>query len=73
MKLTVKAYPKSSRREVRKEDGIFKVYVTEPPDKGKANKAILGLLSEYFGVPKSNMRIIRGECNRTKVIEIGKE
>ena len=48
----------------------FKVYVTAPPEKGKANKKMIELLSEYFKVPKSQIRILKGEISRNKIVDI---
>jgi len=48
----------------------YKVYVTAPPEDGKANKKVIELLAEYFKVPKSQVRIIKGEISRNKIIEI---
>lgn len=49
---------------------LYKVCVTAAPEKGKANKKTIELLAEYFKVAKSQIRIIRGEISRNKIIEI---
>ena len=41
------------------------------PEGGKANAAVLKLLSKALGVPKSRLRIVQGETGRDKVVEIG--
>ena len=48
----------------------FRVYVTVVPEDGKANKAVLKLLSKTLGLPKSSLVIIKGETARDKVIEV---
>lgn len=48
----------------------YKVYVTAPPEDGKANKKLIELLAEHFGVAKSQVRIIKGEISRNKIVEI---
>lgn len=48
----------------------YKVYVTAPPEDGKANKKVIEVLSEYFKVAKSQVRIIKGEISRNKIVEI---
>ncbi len=48
----------------------YKVYVTVPPEKGKANKKMIELLSEYFKVSKSQIKIVKGEISRNKIVEI---
>lgn len=49
---------------------LYKVYVTVAPEQGKANKKMIELLAEYFDVAKSNIRIIKGETSRNKIVEI---
>lgn len=46
------------------------VYVTAPPDNGKANEAMICLLAKHFNVAKSRMTIIRGHTNRNKLVRI---
>jgi len=65
--LPVRAQPKSRRREIRlHEDGTLKVCVTEPPEKGKANKAIRSLLAEALGVAPSRVQLLSGETSTQK-------
>ncbi|TMI82806.1 MAG: DUF167 domain-containing protein, partial [Bacillati bacterium ANGP1] len=40
------------------------------PREGLANKAVVELLAEYFHVPRSRVRIIRGQAGRRKIVEI---
>lgn len=51
-------------------DRTLKVQVTAIPEKGKANKALIALLSKHWKVPKSSITIIRGETSRVKILEI---
>jgi hypothetical protein len=51
-------------------DGSVKVYVTAPPESGRANDAVIALLSKRLGVPKSAIAIIRGQKSRDKVLRI---
>jgi len=71
MKITVKVIPSAScnKVEVIKETEL-KVYVTSSPQKGKANKQMINVLSHFFGTRKSALRIVKGETSRQKVIEI---
>ena len=70
IRITVKAIPKASKNEIVWADGVCKVKVTAPPDKGKANAAVCELLAEAFDVPKSHVRVVRGETSHSKQIEI---
>ena len=46
------------------------VKVTAPPDKGKANAAVIALLAEAFGQPKSSLSLASGETGRRKTVHI---
>lgn len=52
------------------EEGKLKIRVTVPPEGGKANKAVIELLSKALKVPKSSIEIVRGDTSRNKVIFI---
>ena len=71
MKISVKVIPKSSKNEIIGWEGdILKVKLTVSPEKGKANEALIALLSKEYGVPKSQIEILKGETSRNKIIEI---
>lgn len=71
MLINLKVAPKSSRNEIIKlDDSHFRAKVTAAPDKGKANEAVVELLSDYFHVAKSRINIISGITSRNKKIEI---
>ena len=67
----VRVQPKASRNQV---DGFsadsLRLRVTAPPQDGKANLAVISLLAETLGVPKSRLRIIRGHASREKLVEV---
>lgn len=44
--------------------------VTAPPVDGRANAALISLLADEYGVPKSKVRILRGESARDKLVEL---
>lgn len=70
-RLTVKVVPGSSRATVVGWLGeVLKVRVTEPPEKGKANKAVIAVLADVLGLPASQFRIRTGHASRTKVVEV---
>ena len=69
--LDIRATPKASRNTVvGLRDGILLVKVTAPPDKGKANAAIISLLSKTIGIPKSALELVSGETDRHKVFRL---
>ena len=49
---------------------LIRVHVTAPPDRGKANKAIIELLAKYFGVPKTSIDLVQGQASRDKKFRI---
>lgn len=49
-------------------DGILKVSVSQAPEKGKANKAIIAVLSDFLSLRKSQFDIISGETSRQKKV-----
>ncbi len=46
------------------------VKVTAPPDKGKANAAVIALLARAIGQPKSALSLASGETGRRKTVHI---
>ena len=54
------------------DDGMefYRVYVTTMPEDGKANEAVLKLLSREIKIPKSALDIIQGIRGRDKIIRV---
>jgi uncharacterized protein (TIGR00251 family) len=46
------------------------VSVDAPPHEGKANKRLLEILANHFGVAKSQVQILKGEHTKKKIVEI---
>jgi len=67
--LEVKVVPGAKEESVVEGEPLV-VKVRERAEKGKANEAVIKLLSRYF---KAKVRIIRGEKSRHKVVEIETE
>ena len=70
MSLEVKVIPKAKRNFVKEAADGLRVYVTAPVTNGKANKAVIDILAEHFGVAKGRIEIVRGLKSRHKVIKI---
>ncbi|MBI4023104.1 DUF167 domain-containing protein [Candidatus Berkelbacteria bacterium] len=71
MKLTVRVRPGSRFTLVEElDDGSYRVAVTAPPERGKANAAVTAALAEHFQVPKSSVQILAGHAAWTKIVEI---
>ena len=46
----------------------LKVSTTAQPEKGKANKAVIAILSKKFGLAKSKFSVVSGLTDRNKTI-----
>ena len=71
MLIKVKVFPNSKKEEViKKSEDSFEVKVKAKPEKGMANKEVVKLLSIYFKIPESKIRLIKGFKERNKIFEI---
>jgi uncharacterized protein (TIGR00251 family) len=52
------------------ENGVLNVRVNAPPIEGRANAALIELLSESLDVPKSCLSIKRGASSKNKVVAV---
>lgn len=69
IRLTVKVIPGSSRSEFAGLYGdTYKIRINAPPEKGKANKALVDFLSEEFHIKKIDVQIQTGQTSRIKQI-----
>lgn len=65
----VRAKPASRRNEIQGEHaGALKISVAAPPEKGKANDAVLDLLADALGAPRTALTIVRGRSSASKTI-----
>ena len=70
--LKVRVQPKASRNQVDGyADGTVRLRVTAPPEGGKANLAVVELLAETLGIPKSRIKVVRGHASRQKLVSVG--
>lgn len=70
MRIFVKAKPgKKESKVVKISEDIFEVYVKEPPEKGRANEAIIKVLADYFNVAPSKIILKSGAKFKQKVFE----
>lgn len=49
---------------------VLKVSVTAVPEDGKANEAVVKLLSKMWRVPKSSIRVVAGATDRNKIVHV---
>jgi uncharacterized protein (TIGR00251 family) len=70
-KLIVKAVPGASRDQWMGRHGQgIKVRISAPPEKGKANAAVIGIVARELGVGAQQISIVRGQTSPTKVLQI---
>ena len=50
--------------------GALKVSVTAPPERGKANEAVVALLAKALDVPTSAVEIVAGEASKDKIVTV---
>ena len=70
MLIEVKVIPNSSKNELIKTDTGFRARIQCAPVDGKANEALLSLLSKELGVTKGDMEIVKGKTSRNKTVMI---
>ena len=70
-RLSVRVTPRSSRNELIGYDGtVAQVRVSAPPVDSAANEACVALIAEILDVRRSQVAIVGGAHNRSKVIEV---
>jgi uncharacterized protein (TIGR00251 family) len=63
----VRAQPRASRNGILGvSNGALRVRTTATPTDGKANKAVIRLLADYFNVPPSRIKLSHGRTHRNK-------
>lgn len=70
MILKIRVSPKSSRSLIKEEADGLKAYLTKPAVDGLANTQLIELLAKYLGVKKYQLKIVKGDKSRDKLIEI---
>ncbi len=67
----MRARPGASRTEVAGfHDGALAVRVAAPPERGRANRALLDFLAVQLGLRRSDLQIVGGEASRDKILRV---
>ena len=67
--LSVKVQPRAAKNEIGDAAGNeLKVKVTAPPVDAAANEALVRLLADVLGCPRSAVQLVRGATSRHKQI-----
>ena len=71
MKISVNVKPNAKQVKIeRVNESHFLIRVKEKPQEGKANKAVIKVLAEYFEVPQSRIVLLKGQSSKEKIFEI---
>ena len=60
----------SRRRVLGVHGGALKLSVKAPPEKGRANKDVVSLVAETFGLAPSDVEILSGQTSPDKVVKL---
>jgi hypothetical protein len=76
VRVTLRVTPRASRNRI---DGVrldaagrahLMVRVTAPPERGKANAAVVRLLAKAWRVPPSRLSVVAGAAGRRKTVHV---
>jgi uncharacterized protein (TIGR00251 family) len=72
VRLTLRVQPGAKRNALlaRMPGGVWKVAVAAPPVEGRANDAVVELVSDLLGVHRRQVTLARGTSSRGKVVEV---
>lgn len=69
--LALRVQPRASRDEV---SGLYgdrlKLRITSPPIEGAANEHVCRFIASLFGVPRSRVRLLKGQGARDKLVAV---
>lgn len=70
-RLRLRVIPGAARSGVAGRHGeVWKLRVAQAPERGKANMAVLDLLSDALRVPRKHLEVVLGETARDKVVTV---
>jgi hypothetical protein len=72
VKLALRVQPGAKRNALlaRLASGEWKVAVAAPPLEGRANEAVVELVSELLGVKPRQVTVAKGTSSRSKLVEV---
>ncbi|MBX7149305.1 DUF167 domain-containing protein [bacterium] len=71
MKIAVAVKTNARHEKVEKlSDTQYKVSVNAPPVEGRANEAIIKILSRYFNIAPSKIVLLKGQASKNKIFEV---
>jgi uncharacterized protein (TIGR00251 family) len=71
VRFSVHARPRAKKSRIGGERGeALEVAIAAPPVEGAANDELVRALAEALSLPRRDVRIVRGEGSRSKVVEV---
>lgn len=69
----LRVQPRAQLAALEARGDVLRASVTAPPEDGKANDAVIALLSAEWRLPKSVFAVIKGASARTKTLSVNGE
>ena len=70
-RLRIRVSPGARKTElVGRQGEAWKIRVAAPPERGRANDAVLKLLAERLRIPPAEISVVAGRSARDKVVEL---
>jgi uncharacterized protein (TIGR00251 family) len=70
-RLRLRVSPGATRTElVGKHGDGWKIRVSAAPERGRANEAVVDLLAQRLGIPRTSLSVVSGRTSRDKVVEL---
>ncbi len=68
--LTVRVRPRARKSRVLRvrEDGVVEIAVAAPPERGRANEALLRFLARVLGIPRTSLSLV--PSTRTRPLKV---
>jgi uncharacterized protein len=70
-RISITVSPGAARTElVGKHGDGWKARIAAPPERGRANEALIELLADTLGVPRSSVHVVSGLAAKKKVVVV---
>lgn len=70
MNIDIRVIANAKKREITREGQTLKVKLLSVPTEGRANEELVEYLAKILKVKRSEVRIVRGQKERNKVVSI---
>ena len=71
MHIKVKVFTDSNKEEIERiSEDKFECHLKEKPQNNAANKKLISIFSEYFGLPENKIKIVKGHHSPSKILSV---